>query len=787
MTLTEIRKLLVSAYEEIGEQETKEAMIETAVSHIKNYRIISTLQDSVGGRTKSRTATFCASCGDFTAYSTSASVSPAAASSIAVAKCPKCGENHTIPTRNAYGNYYTGQQSFLGVKEVNKEYAILYEFSLSLIAEQRPSKTEEESLEKAEIRPHHSSVNDVFTNVYIIQFDKSHPWQLLYYNGQYSLRSDWFFRNSHIVDDENMDTLVAEVSSRVPGVTTQNICEKIKEMCALNERKKAKAKTSSTAAKAKEEFIKIANDYKFTDEKKLISFVTEKFTNECISPLLKTASEAGYATYEGHCMHCGGAISHRTEVSRVGNDNEIKLICSTCGTESKYVLSDWYPSSRDRVYFKWSYEPALNAVCLRSFIGKVVKDHSDLSKKAKITVSHVATAFFGEKNTVYKAKRVYSVDPNKWEIVSSADFCRSAGVSSYRICKSAECLNTDDDLIEIIKASSLKYSGVLDAWGLSSGGKFKYEEPGHFNECSYLYIWSSKKYIELLLKAGLTNIVKQISEFKKASSNIMKPRAKNVCDLLGINKQVLKIARETNPKLEALNTIQKLWSADNTMTVDDYKAIAALKKEQVCVEIKQKMNIPFAKQLAYVKDCYDFQCVEQSEALQLWRDYLVLAKKVGYNLKNRNIRYPDSLKKEHDVCSFVANKMQNGFDDKAFLSRAKENARYNYSLKSLKLIVEAPTEPQQVINEGMVLHHCVTNYVNAIIEGRSIVMFVRNEDEPDEPFYTAEILIKGGTPTVTQVKGNMNMDPDPATPEGKKVLEFVKKWAAFKHMNISLE
>jgi hypothetical protein len=32
----------------------------------------------------------------------------------------------------------------------------------------------------------------------------------------------------------------------------------------------------------------------------------------------------------------------------------------------------------------------------------------------------------------------------------------------------------------------------------------------------------------------------------------------------------------------------------------------------------------------------------------------------------------------------------------------------------------------------------------------------------------------------------MNSDPDTSTAEGKRVMEFVKKWAAFKGLNLSL-
>ena len=86
----------------------------------------------------------------------------------------------------------------------------------------------------------------------------------------------------------------------------------------------------------------------------------------------------------------------------------------------------------------------------------------------------------------------------------------------------------------------------------------------------------------------------------------------------------------------------------------------------------------------------------------------------------------------------------------------------------------------------MILHHCVSNYVNAVIEGRSIVMFIRKDDDEETPYYTAEVICDGVSAKITQVKGNMNTNPDPSTSEGKKVLDFVEKWAKFKKMTVSL-
>lgn len=79
-----------------------------------------------------------------------------------------------------------------------------------------------------------------------------------------------------------------------------------------------------------------------------------------------------------------------------------------------------------------------------------------------------------------------------------------------------------------------------------------------------------------------------------------------------------------------------------------------------------------------------------------------------------------------------------------------------------------------LINEGERLHHCVgrMDYDRRQADGKSVICFIRKNDEPDSPFVTAEIKIGDSRLSVNQCYG----DKDNVVHE---VDEFVDSWMRF--------
>lgn len=53
--------------------------------------------------------------------------------------------------------------------------------------------------------------------------------------------------------------------------------------------------------------------------------------------------------------------------------------------------------------------------------------------------------------------------------------------------------------------------------------------------------------------------------------------------------------------------------------------------------------------------------------------------------------------------------------------------------------IVVPKEVNEITKEGMYLHHCVGGYVNRVAEGRTNILFLRKNEEPEIPFFTIEV------------------------------------------------
>lgn len=86
-----------------------------------------------------------------------------------------------------------------------------------------------------------------------------------------------------------------------------------------------------------------------------------------------------------------------------------------------------------------------------------------------------------------------------------------------------------------------------------------------------------------------------------------------------------------------------------------------------------------------------------------------------------------------------------------------------------KYSIVTPKNLTEITTEGSSLHHCVGSYLNNHAEGRTNILFLRNNELPNTPFYTIEV-----TPDdyVVQIHGRNNRwlgnDPD--------AISFVWKW-----------
>ena len=151
--------------------------------------------------------------------------------------------------------------------------------------------------------------------------------------------------------------------------------------------------------------------------------------------------------------------------------------------------------------------------------------------------------------------------------------------------------------------------------------------------------------------------------------------------------------------------------------------------------------------------------------LVFYKDYLETGTKLDYDFSDDFILFPRNLLQAHDQTSALYNTKKKEIIDSA-IQNAYETLAEQYRFSQNGLTITPPQTAEEIIAEGHTLHHCVHTYIERIAEGRCIVLFIRQSDNVNEPFYTVELQENA----VVQIHGLNHSAPTP------EVSKFLKLW-----------
>lgn len=139
----------------------------------------------------------------------------------------------------------------------------------------------------------------------------------------------------------------------------------------------------------------------------------------------------------------------------------------------------------------------------------------------------------------------------------------------------------------------------------------------------------------------------------------------------------------------------------------------------------------------------------QFEEAELLRDYIELADAVGMVFD----KYPSNIRVAHNV--MVKNTKAPKLSEEElidFCNACKAAQKYEVSFKDYCIVI--PTTPEDLLNEGVSLNHCVAGYAARIARKETIIGFLRTKENPSTPLYTIEIKNN----SIVQAKGQFNSD-----------------------------
>ena len=175
------------------------------------------------------------------------------------------------------------------------------------------------------------------------------------------------------------------------------------------------------------------------------------------------------------------------------------------------------------------------------------------------------------------------------------------------------------------------------------------------------------------------------------------------------------------------------------------------------------------------------------ETMRVWMDYVQAAQYLERPLHRKNVIMPAALHPAHDEAveaTLGLRAARREAKEKADLAASakkyaelEKSLNKKYGVEMDGIIIKAPHQGIEIIQEGMKLHHCVAGYEQRHRNGIVVILFMRHAEAPDEPWLTIEMA----GDRLVQIHGYRNeglytargrFAPDPR----EEHKEFLDKW-----------
>lgn len=346
-----------------------------------------------------------------------------------------------------------------------------------------------------------------------------------------------------------------------------------------------------------------------------------------------------------------------------------------------------------------------------------------------------------------------------WHIHSPYGFCSELGKSydmiglpelqksALRWCRLEQVRIASDDFIELLTAA-----------------------------CFY------PKQVEWLVKLGLQDAVRDLAGRGVKNAAAVKWNANTPAAFLGCGvKELDAITKESDRPLVALRIYRALHDMTQAPTPEECAALADCADDRtlrVLLPRMKRYGLRIPKLISYLEKIRRHGKIHGSNnaALSAYADYITAADGCGLDLSNTIHLLPRDFWEKHDTVTaawsaICANRRNSEANAKYKARLPKLTARYLYW--SDTLLIRAPVNAGEIVEEGKQLEHCVGGYADRHLSGKTTILFLRRRDKPHVPLVTIEM--DGNT--IRQVYGYRN---DCAScPENPKGIPARKLYGAF--------
>lgn len=404
-------------------------------------------------------------------------------------------------------------------------------------------------------------------------------------------------------------------------------------------------------------------------------------------PLLWRATNKTSAYSEGYlyCPEC-------TAVSKVSMPSLPSLICPKCKTQHHV-----------------SYAP--RQVVTKRGYADVMPETTDLVIRAfsfqiKLDVDgQLATSAKEDLRVILSPKGIIGVNMDTNQKIPVSKLSSRWG---FQIPVGGET-----SFVELIKRTSVASSGLVELLGKNKRCAFG-------SIVDYIFAWQKVPQVEQLVKCGMYRAAQDI--INAPTTYIRdhgRSKATNPRSFLKISNAVFLTSREHDLPIHMIHSFQRMWETDNSVNYDIFEAVNGLGFDQV-ITIHENYHIPYRRILQYLEDVENHQCCPPRESFPLWADYLKMASDMNYDLTRASVKYPSSLKKEHDIATYAYTAVVDQIHEKESAERANQNDKYAFA--DGDYIIKIPHSQKDLVEESKKLLHCVKCYIDSVRKGNTTIV-----------------------------------------------------------------
>lgn len=439
-----------------------------------------------------------------------------------------------------------------------------------------------------------------------------------------------------------------------------------------------------------------------------------------------------------YCSHCGN--EYEDDWNECPN-------CHTRGT-NRLITSRTNFDNFTKEYRVNVLQVYKGRIALRQY--SIIQRIINLVESIEIEEIERSVVYNGDFQTLYKLNKDHKYH---WNSSNTDPWCFGRLNENNRVRRPIKYFNIEPESYEeVLKETEVKYTMV---------GKFidELEDNGIHYSFRYIHAAAIYPWVEYVYKVGGLKLYKDILNF---SADMRVVKKQNI-------KKYIKFIKEKNPN--AVQFYMRSMSDKSNSKLSDQYILSQEGRSENVLPMFRKMNqlcqmtgFSYEKINNYIESRKSECSRGTSLTIDEYYDYLNMMINLKCPPTTELLAFPKDFVKAHDDAVKKFNALKLETKNKEYKKRLSKLLKLEYSSNGLSIVV--PRALDQIVQEGKSLGHCVGSYVERVQEGKTIILFIRNTNKIDKPFYTLEYKNK----FVVQCRGFRNKN---TTPE---INQFIDEW-----------